>query len=247
MPYMTTSLMMPLDDMERRVEYARNALHAGASAVDAFWRGSPVKGDYAPSIPRWVISGEYLRSHHAYAFAAFLALCDDASGHENAGGWARCNARRAPLAKIWGVSSVTVTKRLYELIDLGLIRVIQRGIGWPYIDCYYSAQPPYWMQPLPPPVPPKSRRPAKPKPAPKPPRVKKPTRAERWQAFLNEHGRQCMKCGATTSLTCDHIVPRIQGGPDTPDNWQVLCFDCNLRKRTKRVDYRPRQKPEVLL
>jgi len=38
----------------------------------------------------------------------------------------------------------------------------------------------------------------------------------------------CYRCGATTDLTVDHIVPRAKGGSGTdPANLRVACRSCN--------------------
>lgn len=50
---------------------------------------------------------------------------------------------------------------------------------------------------------------------------------------------RCVKCGnspATMSgvqLHVDHMVPHSKGGPDTPDNLQSLCSECNLGKSNR--------------
>ena len=44
----------------------------------------------------------------------------------------------------------------------------------------------------------------------------------------------CVKCGANgvgIRLEVDHKIPVSQGGSDTLDNLQTLCFDCNRGKR----------------
>lgn len=62
-----------------------------------------------------------------------------------------------------------------------------------------------------------------------------------------EHGGQttCMRCGRSTvpaqqsragvtppknETHVDHIVPKSKGGNGSPDNGQILCRECNLRK-----------------
>ncbi len=39
-------------------------------------------------------------------------------------------------------------------------------------------------------------------------------------------------------LTPDHIIPLSQKGPNTIDNIQPLCLNCNSSKGTKTIDYR---------
>jgi hypothetical protein len=42
---------------------------------------------------------------------------------------------------------------------------------------------------------------------------------------------ECVKCGTwRQSLHTDHIVPKWQGGADTPDNYQYLCANCHEDK-----------------
>ena len=43
----------------------------------------------------------------------------------------------------------------------------------------------------------------------------------------------CLKCGAESSLSCDHIIPESKGGQTTFENLQTLCSPCNRRKGTK--------------
>lgn len=42
---------------------------------------------------------------------------------------------------------------------------------------------------------------------------------------------RCRRCGATSRLTADHIVPVAAGGAwDDPENLQTLCLRCNSSK-----------------
>lgn len=46
----------------------------------------------------------------------------------------------------------------------------------------------------------------------------------------------CVKCGATNNLTIDHIKPlngargKARRKLNRKENYQTLCFDCNVRK-----------------
>ena len=40
----------------------------------------------------------------------------------------------------------------------------------------------------------------------------------------------CQMCGSDERLSVDHIVPRVLGGNDNPNNLQVLCSSCNSSK-----------------
>ncbi len=70
------------------------------------------------------------------------------------------------------------------------------------------------------------------------------TEAE-WQALLATYGYRCLACGVDARetpegfLTADHVVPLCQSGPNTIDNTQPLCLDCNRRKNGRAIDYRP--------
>ena len=54
---------------------------------------------------------------------------------------------------------------------------------------------------------------------------------KRRMAILERFNNRCVKCGGSTSLEIDHIIPRSQGGGDEESNLQVLCKTCNLAKR----------------
>lgn len=50
------------------------------------------------------------------------------------------------------------------------------------------------------------------------------------QFVFDRDGHACLRCGATDSLTLDHVFPWSLGGPDTVDNLQTLCGRCNSSK-----------------
>lgn len=53
------------------------------------------------------------------------------------------------------------------------------------------------------------------------------------------YDNQCLSCGATEGLVADHIIPVLEGGSNDISNRQPLCFSCNAKKHTKKIDYRP--------
>ena len=57
------------------------------------------------------------------------------------------------------------------------------------------------------------------------------------RAVFARDGWQCQYCGARTSLTVDHVIPRSKGGDSSWDNIVASCAPCNRRKG----DQLPRQ------
>jgi len=47
---------------------------------------------------------------------------------------------------------------------------------------------------------------------------------------------RCQYCGATRSLTIDHVIPRSKGGQDTWDNLVLACSSCNVKKSDKLLE-----------
>lgn len=56
--------------------------------------------------------------------------------------------------------------------------------------------------------------------------------------WARDHGR-CRNCGSTKDLQFDHIIPRSWGGAGNAENVELLCQDCNLKKRAQL--YAPRK------
>jgi len=48
-----------------------------------------------------------------------------------------------------------------------------------------------------------------------------------------EQGDVCIYCGSKDKLTTDHILPRVCGGDDIPDNVVRVCKSCNSSKGSK--------------
>jgi len=44
-------------------------------------------------------------------------------------------------------------------------------------------------------------------------------------------GARCVRCGSTQSLEFDHSIPVSKGGSNTSKNVQLLCAECNRKKR----------------
>jgi 5-methylcytosine-specific restriction endonuclease McrA len=64
---------------------------------------------------------------------------------------------------------------------------------------------------------------------------------EEFDALCSAYGYACLSCGATDRvLEADHVVPLTKGGSDEISNIQPLCGECNRRKFTAIIDYRPK-------
>jgi 5-methylcytosine-specific restriction endonuclease McrA len=76
-------------------------------------------------------------------------------------------------------------------------------------------------------------------------------------AARNQGQTRCENCGIetvpaqqhkkgvtppTNETHVDHVIPRVEGGRGEPDNGQVLCRDCNLKKGDKTAET-PRKTP----
>lgn len=60
------------------------------------------------------------------------------------------------------------------------------------------------------------------------------TAAQRVEVYGRDNGA-CVHCGATESLSIDHIVPWSKGGEHELWNFQTLCRSCNSKKGA-RID-----------
>ncbi len=68
------------------------------------------------------------------------------------------------------------------------------------------------------------------------------------RAVFARDGWECMYCGARTSLTVDHVIPRSKGGSSSWDNIVASCAPCNRRKGDRlphQVNMHPRVKPRT--
>lgn len=50
-----------------------------------------------------------------------------------------------------------------------------------------------------------------------------------------EHTNECIYCGSKENLSIDHLIPRVRGGPDIPDNAVQACRHCNSSKSDRGV------------
>ena len=64
---------------------------------------------------------------------------------------------------------------------------------------------------------------------------------EEFEALCSAYGYACLSCGAADRvLEADHVVPLTRRGSDEISNIQPLCGECNRRKFTAIIDYRPK-------
>lgn len=63
----------------------------------------------------------------------------------------------------------------------------------------------------------------------------------RFEVFKRD-GFICQYCGRTPPaviLEVDHVIPKVEGGPDDINNYVTACFDCNRGKGGKMLDSIP--------
>ena len=68
------------------------------------------------------------------------------------------------------------------------------------------------------------------------------------RAVFARDGWTCQYCGARSSLTVDHVIPRSKGGDSSWENIVASCAPCNRRKGDRlphQVDMHPRAKPRT--
>jgi 5-methylcytosine-specific restriction endonuclease McrA len=68
------------------------------------------------------------------------------------------------------------------------------------------------------------------------------------RAVFARDGWQCQYCGARTSLTVDHVIPRSKGGGSDWENIVASCAPCNRRKGDRlphQIGMHPRVKPRM--
>jgi 5-methylcytosine-specific restriction enzyme A len=57
--------------------------------------------------------------------------------------------------------------------------------------------------------------------------IKKDVRAKVFAKYNNK----CVRCNSKENLTIDHIIPRSKGGGNSNGNLQLMCYECNQKKR----------------
>lgn len=62
--------------------------------------------------------------------------------------------------------------------------------------------------------------------------------AKEWRSLCEWFGNYCLRCGAHSLLTVDHVIPLTKGGANHIGNLQPLCKQCNSIKREQIADYR---------
>ena len=68
------------------------------------------------------------------------------------------------------------------------------------------------------------------------------------RAVFARDGWECQYCGARTSLTVDHVIPRSKGGGSNWENIVASCAPCNRRKGDRlphQVNMHPRRAPRM--
>ena len=68
------------------------------------------------------------------------------------------------------------------------------------------------------------------------------------RAVFARDGWECQYCGARTSLTVDHVIPRSKGGASDWENIVASCAPCNRRKGDRlphQIGMHPRVKPRM--
>ena len=68
------------------------------------------------------------------------------------------------------------------------------------------------------------------------------------RAVFARDGWECQYCGARTSLTVDHVIPRSKGGCSSWENIVASCAPCNRRKGDRlpnQINMHPRRKPRT--
>ena len=68
------------------------------------------------------------------------------------------------------------------------------------------------------------------------PFVKISSQAPSRALIYKRDNNKCQYCGATRSLTIDHVIPRCRGGQDTWENLVVACSSCNVKKGSKLLE-----------
>ncbi len=63
-----------------------------------------------------------------------------------------------------------------------------------------------------------------------------------WEELKKKYNYTCLSCHRSEpeiSISADHIIPLSKGGTNDIGNIQPLCINCNCKKHTSTIDYRP--------
>ncbi len=55
-------------------------------------------------------------------------------------------------------------------------------------------------------------------------------RPEIMTLLIARDGPACARCASAENLSVDHVISIAAGGTDDPENLQILCLPCNIRK-----------------
>jgi hypothetical protein len=56
------------------------------------------------------------------------------------------------------------------------------------------------------------------------------------ESIYERDGYRCLMCGATESLSLDHVIPWSTGGDESYQNLRTLCISCNSRRGAARFN-----------
>ena len=57
------------------------------------------------------------------------------------------------------------------------------------------------------------------------------------EGVLQRDGGKCQKCGTTEKVRVHHLVPRVCGGSDDPNNLTTLCSKCHRKAHVATGQY----------
>ena len=51
-----------------------------------------------------------------------------------------------------------------------------------------------------------------------------------YKLALENLGDECVRCGTTQKLSVNHKIPRVVGGKDEMENYEIMCISCNAKE-----------------